>query len=296
MPNAFRLLATLAAALLILSGVPARAEQSPEPARPALWKVADADTTIYLFGTIHALPAGVEWFHGPVAGAFAQSAELVTEVAESSPVAMQGAVMEMAVLPAGASLRAQIAPADRPAFEQALAGLGMPPAALDRYEPWYAAIALATLPLARDGFTTENGVEALLDSRADAAGKPHTGLETAVFQLSLFDSLPVEVQHRYLREVVRTLPNLRNEIAAMVDAWRLGDADRLAALINEDESDPALMQALLVNRNRTWAGWIRQRMDSPGTVFVAVGAGHLAGKDSVQDFLRSHGIVAQRVQ
>lgn len=296
MLKAIRLVVPALAALLWLCGAPARAEATPVQPRPALWKVEDADTTIYLFGTIHALPAGVDWFNGPVAGAFAQADELVTEVAESSPTQMQGAVMEMAVLPAGSSLRDQIAPADRPAFEQALGKLGMPPAALDRFEAWYAAIALATLPLARDGFTTENGVEALLDSRARDGGKPHIGLETAAFQLSLFDSLPPEVQHRYLREVVKSLPDLKTEIAAMTEAWQHGDAERLAQLVNEDESDPVLMQALLVNRNRTWAEWIRQRMDRPGAVFMAVGAGHLAGKDSVQDFLRGHGLTAQRVQ
>lgn len=296
MLNVFRTVLGLIATILALLAAPALAQQAPDHPRPALWKVADADTTIYLFGTIHALPDGVDWFHGPVEGAFKQADELVTEVAESSPAQMQGAVLDMAMLPAGVSLRDQIAPGDRTAFEKALAGLGMPPAALDRFEPWYAAIALATLPLVRDGFTTENGVEALLDGKARNAGKPHVGLETAAFQLSLFDSLPTDVQHRYLREVVNSLPDLRAEIAAMTQAWQRGDAERLAQLINEDESDPALMQALLVNRNRTWAQWISQRMGQPGTVFLAVGAGHLAGKDSVQDFLHGHGLTAQRVQ
>lgn len=296
MLKALRLAIAFVAGALSLSGTPAWAEPALDHPRPALWKVEDADTAIYLFGTIHALPAGVDWFRGPVASAFESADELVTEVAESSPAQVQGAVLGMAVLPAGVSLRDQIAPADRHPFEQALHKLGMPATALDRFEPWYAAIALATVPLARDGFTTENGVEALLDRRAKDGAKPHIGLETAVFQLSLFDSLPADVQHRYLREVVKSLPDLKTEIGAMTEAWQRGDAETLARLINEDESDPALMEALLVNRNRTWAEWIRQRMDRPGAVFMAVGAGHLAGKDSVQDFLRAHGLTAQRVQ
>jgi uncharacterized protein YbaP (TraB family) len=37
-------------------------------------------------------------------------------------------------------------------------------------------------------------------------------------------------------------------------------------------------------------------MAEPGTVMVAVGAGHLAGSDSVQDFLMKRGLTVSRVQ
>ena len=82
----------------------------------------------------------------------------------------------------------------------------------------------------------------------------------------------------------------------MVAEWKRGNPDKLADLINEQEDDPALMEALLVNRNRIWADWIKARMDKPGTVFIAVGAGHLAGRDSVQDFLTAKGFAITRVQ
>jgi uncharacterized protein len=265
-------------------------------ARPALWKVTDADTTIYLFGTIHALPRGVEWFDGPIAAAFEGSGELVTEILEASPADMQNVVLSKAILPRGKSLRSLMNRRDRLAFEAAMRANGMAVGAFDRFEPWYAAIGLATAPLLKDGFGSENGVETVLDARARALGRPHSALETAEYQLGLFDALPLIVQKRYLREVVNGIGDIRPELEAIVAEWRKGNAARLAELMNADADDPAMVAALLTNRNRNWARWIKGRMARPGIVFVAVGAGHLAGKDSVQDRLQALGISTSRVQ
>lgn len=267
-----------------------------EPASPALWKVSDADTTIYLFGTVHALPPGIDWYRGKVSQAFEGSQELVTEISETDPAKMQAAVMAKAVLPDGKTLRPMLAEDQRKAFEAALAQYGMPAEAFDRMKPWYAAIALATLPLAQEKLDAANGVEHLLDAKAQTLGKSHSGLETADYQLGLFDSLSPEVQQRYLGEVIRTLPEVKDQLTRIIAAWKTGDADLLARLINEGEDDPAMLETLLVNRNRNWADWVKTRLDKPGTVFLAVGAGHLAGNGSLQDQLKTRGIEATRVQ
>lgn len=290
-------LATVLAALALSAGVPLRADnEPPPPVAPALWKIADEDTTIYLFGTIHVLPEGIDWFQGRVATAFAASDSLVTEVSGKDDAQMQKLVLSLASLPQGASLRDQLSAEQRTAYEAALARFNIAPAMLDRFEPWYAAIALSTLPLMQQGYSTEHGVEEGLEKRAAARKLPHTGLETVEYQLTLFDSLPADVQNRYLEEVIRQLPGFREEIAAMVDAWKKGDADLLASLMNADESDPRMIETLLTGRNRQWARWIDDRLDQPGTVFVAVGAGHLAGAGSVQDQLSARGIGTARVQ
>ncbi len=299
----FALLMALPAAAMnpaVAAAAPAPAAPSPPAsetrARPALWQVADADTTIWLFGTVHALPPGIDWFHGPVETAFAGSQELVTEIVTPDAAQMQGYVVAKAVLPAGQSLRATMNADQRARYEAALAAQGLPAGAFDAFEPWYAAVGLSTLPLSRDGFESANGVEFALDARARALGRTHLALETAEYQLSLFDGLPAGTQRVYLDEVVRNLPTMKDQLLQMVDAWKAGDADRLARLINEDEDDPVLRETLLVNRNRNWADWIGKRLDRPGTVFLAVGAGHLAGTGSVQDQLAARGLVVRRVQ
>jgi uncharacterized protein len=279
---------------------PVATQQVPAPvvARPALWKVSDADTTIYLFGSVHALPKGIEWLDGPLEAAFDQSQELVTEIVESddSDPRMAAMVAGMAALPPGKGLRAMLAPKARARFEAALRANRLPVAAFDRLKPWYAAIYLSTMRILGDGYDPENSVEKALGKRAKALNHPHSALETMEFQMGLFDSLPQTTQLRFLNEVVATLPHSHGELVAMVEAWKRGDAVKLARLMNEDQSEPELMERLLISRNRTWAGWITARLDKPGVVFVAVGAGHLAGAGSVQDQLAAKGISTTRVQ
>ena len=291
-----RLFARLAAALLVLLPPNSAMAQSDAAVRPALWKVADGDTTIYLFGTVHVLPAGIDWYGGKVAQAYAASDELVTEIAGENTARMQAIVGKTALLPGGQTLRGMLDEGQRSRYETALAGLGISPAMFDRFEFWYAAIGLSTLPLMQDGYSPNNGVEKTLETKAQARRLPHSGLETVEYQLGLFDGLPVASQRRYLAEVVDQLPTIKAELRDMVEAWKRGDAVRLAELMNAEESDPVLTETLLTNRNRHWAGWIQGRMARPGTVFMAVGAGHLAGPGSVQEQLAAVGLKAERVQ
>jgi uncharacterized protein YbaP (TraB family) len=290
-------LAALLAALCLAASAPLRAaNDAPPPVAPALWVIGDHDTTIYLFGTIHALPEGIDWFAGPVANAFAASDTLVTEVAGKDDATMQALVFRLASLPEGQSLRDQIPPDRRAAYDMALARFNIPSAMLDRFEPWYAAVALSTLPLMQQGFSPEHGVDGTLEKKAAARRMLHLGLETVDYQLGLFDGLPAEAQQRYLGEVIDQLPTIREQIGAIVTAWKSGDPDELARLMNFAEDDPAFAEAMLIGRNRNWAKWIDERLDQPGTVFVAVGAGHLAGTGSVQEQLSARGIGAARVQ
>lgn len=277
------------------AAVPA-AQTARKALRPALWKVADKDTTIYLFGTIHALPEGVEWLGGPLEAALKESGQLVTEIPETDPAEMQAAVLSNAVLPAGENLRTKLPEGTRVKFEQALASFGLPAEAFDRFEPWYAAVALTALPLAREGYSAQHGVEEKISTLAKQLGRPRMGLETAAFQFAMFDSLPADVQINYLTEVIDGLPKLDEELQKIINEWGTGNADKLAELINADEDDPRMVAALLTNRNKMWAEWVRARMKRPGTVFMAVGAGHLAGKDSVQALLKKRGLKAVRVQ
>jgi uncharacterized protein len=152
---------------------------------------------------------------------------------------------------------------------------------------------LSLLPLLRAGYQSENGVEMALGNRAE--GKARSGLETIEDQVALFDTLPMPAQLAFLDETVEQVPHASTTLGAMVAEWLEGDAAALADLLNDELSDPALYQRLLTERNAHWAGWIERRLDAPGTVFVAVGAGHLAGRASVQDHLRRRGLKVTRI-
>jgi uncharacterized protein YbaP (TraB family) len=290
-----RLISAATALSLGLCGVAARAEVSPAGAvpGPALWQVADEDTTIYLFGTVHALPEGKPWFDDRIERAFAAAEEMITEVDLRDQSASATAMQSAALLPEGQSLRELMAPDDRQQFEAALVALGLPVEALDRMEPWMATLTMSLLPLLRQGYQTESGVEMALSARA--GDKQRGALETIAEQIELFDGMPIEAQLTFLDRTVEAMPKAKASLDAMVAEWIEGDAEALAALLNSELDDPVLYERLLTQRNANWARWIEQRLEQPGTVFVAVGAGHLAGAGSVQDQLAARGLTVERI-
>lgn len=295
--------ATLAAAVLLAPATMARlpspaprAAATPVQAKPALWKLADKDTTIYLFGTIHILPDGVDWFHGPLAYAFKHSDVLVTELPDVAPVAVMKSIARYGVLPAGESLREKLGDERRGRYEAAMTALGQQPAMFDRSRPWVPAMLLPLLAVQKYGFAADRGVEATLDAKAKENKLPREGLETLDFQFSLFTQQSEAQQIEFLDTVVKGIPEMKGLIEAMVKAWSAGDADQLSAVLNADDDDPAFAEMMLYSRNRTWTKWIEARMQQPGTVFLAVGAGHLAGPKSVGDLLAKDGFRLTRVQ
>ena len=207
---------------------------------------------------------------------------------------MQESFLAAGMLPQGDNMRDLLNPEQRAQYEQSMTALGLPVAAFDRFEPWMAAINLSLIPLMKAGYNPESGVEMVLEAKAGE--KPRGELESAQFQLELFDTLPMDTQIAYLVEAARQSDSIASLMDEMVDEWVEGDPEELGDMINKSFSDPALAEALLYARNRNWAEWIDTRLDAPGTVFIAVGAGHLAGEQSVQDALQSRGIAVMRTQ
>ena len=278
---------------------PAPVASVPEPvihARPAMWVVKDADTTIYLFGTIHLLKPQVRWFEGPVRKAFDKSDTVVLEVAEEPGTAQQ-TMMARAFQPGGLPLSNKLSDEAREAFYAALKSYAAPVEVFDHVKPWFAALMLTLLPLKSYGYDAESGADPAIKAASKAAGKQLVGLETPDQQLGYFDDMPEGLQLTLLNETLKELPTLGDTIAKMMDAWSAGDPAKLAALMNESvDSNPEIERILLTDRNARWAEWIKARMAQPGTVFMAVGAGHLAGKGSVQEMLAQRGIKTQQIK
>ncbi len=265
-------------------------------ADPALWVIKDADTTIYMFGTVHVLKPNLVWFDEAVKTAFDSSDEMVIEMVEPPAAEMQALFGKLAVDPKGKKLRSKMNAKDRGKYETALKSLGLPAEQLDVLEPWAVAVTMQVVSLAKDGFDPGAGAEAVLTAAAKKAGKPISSLETAEFQLGIFDKLPEKKQVRFLIDASTDLDKGKAQMEGLVDAWAKGKPEILAKLMNEGMEDPVLFKKLLTDRNANWASWIKDRMAKPGTVFFAVGAGHLSGPTSVPELIKKKGLVAERVK
>jgi uncharacterized protein YbaP (TraB family) len=276
---------------------------APQPAQarqaPALWSVSDADTTVYLFGTIHLLPENYKWRTPALEKAVGQSQELVVEtiVDDKNPQALVSTLMQMALSPGLPPISQRVPPSKRVALNAAIAKSGVPRAAFDRMESWAAAFMLLGNQFRDMGLKSGEGVEPVLKGAFTSEGKPIGELETNAEQLGFFDTLPEKAQRELLQGAIETPGNTKAEFQAMLSAWQRGDVNAIARTFNQDlAASPELRDALLKRRNANWSRWIEQRMQKPGSVMIAVGAGHLAGRDSVVDLLKRNGMHVHRIQ
>ncbi len=282
-----------------LAGCATVADPASARNRPALWQVSDRDTTVYLFGTIHLLPKDYAWrtpvFDKAVAGS--QSLVVETILDTKNPMALAGDMARLGFRPGLPPLSARVPAAKRALLEAAMAKTGVPRDAFDRMETWAAAFVLLGTQFKDLGLSGDAGVETVLRTAFDQAGKPVGQLETNVEQLSLFDRLPESAQLSLLEGAIEAPKEMRGQFQDMLGAWGRGDVARIGATFNEDLSgSPELREALLRRRNVNWSQWIQRRMASPGSVLLAVGAGHLAGADSVISLLQRDGYRVRRIQ
>lgn len=280
-------------------GAPAFA-RSPQVARPALWQVSDADTTVYLFGTIHLLPEKFQWRTPAFDAAVQGSRQLVVEtiVDDKDPSKIMSAMASLAFnTPNIAPLVQRVPAKDRPALEAAVKKSGFPPQAFDRMETWAVAFILLGNQYRDMHLKGDEGVETVLRKNFTTAGKPIGELETNLQQFSFFDSLPEKAQLALLEGAIDGSDTATREFDAMLKAWSKGDVRAIARTFDRDlAASPELAQALIHVRNSNWSKWIEQRLAQPGAVMIAVGAGHLAGSDSVIAMLQRDGYRVRRVQ
>jgi uncharacterized protein len=293
------------AALLLTSAAQAQSDDlQPVPENvqnitdidPALWVVRDEDTTIYLFGTVHVLRPGLGWFDDGVKAAFDKSDTLVLEMLDPSAAEAAAVMADLSIDKSGRTIREKLGADELKAYEAAVAKLGLNHADLDPLDGWAVAINLYYAGLLQKGYDLTSGVEVQLKAAAAASKKPVTGLETMRFQLSIFDALPEKVQMEYAATTAQSLDDIAPQTDRLVDLWAAADTDGVATVMNEGFDTLKLTEPLLTRRNANWAAWISRRMTKPSTIFMAVGAGHLAGPVSVQHLLTAYGLETERVR
>jgi uncharacterized protein len=247
-----------AQAAIVPAGLPA---PSVVRATPALWEIRDADTTIYLFGTFHTLDGRTSWFDDKVRQAFDDSGELVLETLVPEDVS---------------SFRSTVTASD---------GSG-------KLKPFIAQTQAAVGHGRALGMSIDHGADAVLRRVAVDMGKPVGGLERFEEQLGTLASIPAASAVPGFKSVQPATVSVTD----LLKAWKSGDTGAFSTMLAGFEAKaPVAYRILIADRNAKWGQWIANRLDQPGIVFVAVGSGHLAGKDSVQQWLAARGIASNRI-
>jgi uncharacterized protein YbaP (TraB family) len=272
----------------------AAAKASRGLGEPAVWVLSDSDTTLYIMGTVHLLRPELDWRSDEIDAAMNAADTLVFEADVSSSEAgaeMMKFVREKGLFQNGGQLTNLLSDAETIELQAALDYVGLPLGAVQNMRPWFAAVNLSVMQMTKDGFDPNSGVEQVLIAEGALAGKSFAYLETVDDQLGRLAGLPNDVQVDFLISSAESIDEGAAMLDALVDEWADGDVTGLGLLLANPDmmGSDEVYDALLKERNETWAPKIAAMLETPGTRLIAVGAGHLAGDDSVIAMLRADG-------
>ena len=277
--------------LLVLgAALPTRADG------PALWSFGDEDTRIFLFGTIHFLEPDQSWLTDTIKSTFVQSDTLMLELDMQNLVMVGQELQAAATLDEGQNLEQLLGAGLYSDVERIARQAGLPRSQYFDKRPWFAALMTSVELAKKSGFDPRHGADVLFLVGAQQMGKPILGLEKSQTQVSVFKNLTSEEERTFLLQALQQSGSIKEDLLHLQNAWKSGDLATLANVINKGFAEtPDLSKRILDDRNRDWAGKLKAQLDLPGTIFVAVGAGHLVGPNSVQNLLQTEGIAVSRI-
>ncbi|MEM1103384.1 MAG: TraB/GumN family protein [Pseudomonadota bacterium] len=298
--------AVLAGALCLIGAVANAFEQTPsvseavQPEGPPLWRIVSPyGVEGYLFGSIHILPEGADWRRARLDEALTEAGAIVLEVdtEDLDAIGILEAVRDIGFYPPGQSLADHLSVELYADVMAAGAKVGVPELALRQFQPWYASVLLATRVLGLEGASAGQGVETALDAHAKATRTELIGLETFEQQMSFFTTLRRETQIALLEQTISEIREEPQAIDVMTEAWMSGDLEAMEAAFVEPLQDfPDLHQGLLMDRNRAWGRQLGRLMRSRDErLFIAVGAAHLVGPNSLRAHLERLGYDLDRL-
>ncbi len=276
---------------------------SAKPSTPALWRVSDADNSLYLLGSFHALKSGDYPLSQTVSDAYADAELLVFEIApeqlQSPELAAE--MLQAAMLPANQSLQGMLPEKTWLSLLQwQKLNPDKPLASLQRLKPWYAALIIANTQSKSQGFEPELGLDQHFMSQAKSVRKPSIGLERMQQQIALFNTMKPAAQLELLQEALQDSGEPRNgELERLRLLWKAGDTRELEKITvtKMKKEYPELYRSVNVERNQAWLPQLRRLLDDEREkdAMVVVGALHLLGPDGLVQQLQAKGYTVERL-
>jgi uncharacterized protein YbaP (TraB family) len=284
-------LASVAAALATLLGF--GLTPSIASAKPPVWVIRDADSTIVLFGSVHILDKGRDWRPKVLDDAIANADDIWFEIPldDAAQLRAQQLAIKRGLLPPGKSLSAMLPPADRKRLAAAAEKYRLPMAQLDHLQPWMADVTLSNAFLGSQGGMATEGVEQVLEHSVPPK-VPRKSFEQPEEQVAMLADASPAAQLAGLRDTLRSLNDDPGEYRRLVDLWMKADVKGIdrEAVAPLRKASPEIFATLITRRNAKWVDMIQQRLKGSGETVIVVGAGHLVGKGGVPALLRARGI------
>lgn len=281
-----------------------------QPSQHFFWKVSDANSSVWILGSIHFADSSFYPLDSVIETAFVNAEELAVEIdvsddSVSSEIASES--MQQGMMPAGKRLQDILPPEMWNSIDSICSAWGFPSMTLQVMRPWFAAMTLSAFAIQRAGIDPTLGVDAVLLDRAAHDGKAIVGLETASEQIGALADTPDSDSAGifYLKSTLREVSELDSMVARIVRAWKTGDDALLRETMEgekkydegtrEKEFSDKLDEKVYKSRNVKMAERIAEFLSEDRNVFVVVGAAHLVlDEDNVVDLLRRRGLKVQR--
>ncbi len=274
----------------------------PYQPHPAIWKIGDGDTTIYLFGTVHSLPPGFRWRNPVLEGVVVRADSLLLESIEDEGDKVsfldgmsKEQVSTMPPLLDRVSHRYRAKLAELQAI--------LPPEAIkemDGEPTWLAAMGIGFVRDLMVGDLPGQGADDWLEQHFRATGRPVEAIENSHMVIANINAVPEMAQRMMLESTLAAPDRTHEELDAPAQAWAQGQVgDDSPLYIGKTDLDPsgALSDPMLAERNAAWVDYLTARLrKGPGTILFAAGAGHFVGRGSVIDLLQKRGVKVERVQ
>jgi hypothetical protein len=257
-----------------------------------LWKISGNGLSkpSYLYGTIHLIPKAELTFSEPLLAALDRSKRVAFEIdmREMTNLGKQFSLITKAFMRDGKTLRDLLNAEDYAFVQSKMTEQGMSMGMLERLKPMFLSMMLSNEEenLQNSRMTS---VEMELYQLARKRKLASAGLETAAYQIGVFDSIPYDAQARMLVETLRSGERDAGAYKDMLRLYRAEDISKMQSMVVEEGQDMARFEELLLTRrNQNWIPVMRRLMKETPTLF-AVGAGHLGGPRGVIALLRAEG-------
>lgn len=267
-----------------------------------LFRVSHGGRVAYLFGTVHMGMRGFYPLPPEVSRALGSANRVVVELDTRANGEWLRALALHGRYAQGDDIRRHLSAPTLRSLTEALHARGISVASMAAYKPWLVANLLLSMELERKGYRRSEGVEQALLDQAHRHGLQVTELESAAYQLALYDTMDGIQSERYLKEVLDGLEDGRalRTAQAVIEAWSSGDVRALDVVLQESTTGPGVVaeftrRVLLGRRNPDMANQIERLMREDSVTFVGVGLLHLLGANGLPQLLAQRGYLVERV-
>jgi uncharacterized protein len=257
-----------------------------------LWRVNSDQNRLYILGSIHLLKKETYPLKKSIEDAFEQTKKLVLEIDLSSANSqkIQQLMLQKSISTDGTMLHQSVSDETYQAVAKRAKELDIDIRVLSPFKPWVIAMTMAAIKLQQLGFDPSLGVDRHLAERAKQTDKPTAGLETAEFQLDLFDRFSAKEQELLLRQSMDEMDHVERNVTAIVQAWKSGDVGAVERHLLVGMRDyPEIHRKVIDDRNQRWLPQIENLLSRGENALIVVGAAHLVGKNGIIELLKDRG-------